>query len=31
VLSMGWLGYRADYYKNGKVDRKAEMDAKYNW
>jgi hypothetical protein len=28
---MGWLGYRASCYKNGKVDRKAEMDAKYNW
>lgn len=28
---MGWLEYRADHYKNGKVDRKAEMDSKYNW
>lgn len=24
---MGWTGYRAKYYKNGKVDRKAECDA----
>ena len=24
---MGWMGYRAKYYKNGKVDRKAECDA----
>lgn len=28
---MGWLEYRAEHYKNGKVDRKAEMDSKYNW
>lgn len=28
---MGWLEYRATHYKNGKVDRKAEMDSKYNW
>ena len=28
---MGWLEYHATHYKNGKVDRKAEMDAKYNW
>ena len=28
---MGWLEYRATHYKNGKVDRKAEMDAIYNW
>lgn len=28
---MGWLEYHADHYKNGKVDRKAEMDSKYNW
>ena len=28
---MGWLEYRASCYKNGKVDRKAEMDSKYNW
>ena len=28
---MGWLEYRATHYKNGKVDRKAEMDATYNW
>ena len=28
---MGWLEYHADHYKNGKVDRKAEMDAIYNW
>ena len=24
---MGWTGYTAHYYKNGKVDRKAECDA----
>ena len=24
---MGWTSYRATYYKNGKVDRKAECDA----
>ena len=23
---MGWTSYRATHYKNGKVDRKAEMD-----
>lgn len=28
---MGWTEYHASYYKNGKVDRKAEMDSKYNW
>ena len=28
---MGWLEYHAEHYKNGKVDRKAEMDSKYNW
>lgn len=28
---MGWTEYHASYYKNGKVDRKAEMDALYNW
>lgn len=28
---MGWLEYRATHYKNGKIDRKAEMDATYNW
>ena len=28
---MGWLEYHATYYKNGKIDRKAEMDAVYNW
>ena len=28
---MGWLEYQATHYKNGKVDRKAEMDAIYNW
>lgn len=26
---MGWTGIHADFYKNGKVDRKAEMD--YRW
>jgi hypothetical protein len=30
-MIMGWLEYRAEYYKNGKVDRKAEMDSKFNW
>lgn len=24
---MGWASYRAEYYKNGKIDRKAECDA----
>lgn len=24
---MGWTSYHASYYKNGKVDRKAECDA----
>ena len=28
---MGWTEYHASYYKNGKVDRKAELDAMYNW
>ena len=28
---MGWTEFRATHYKNGKVDRKAEMDSKYNW
>ena len=28
---MGWTEYHATHYKNGKVDRKAELDAMYNW
>lgn len=28
---MGWTEYHASCYKNGKVDRKAEMDTYYNW
>lgn len=28
---MGWTGYHATHYKNGKVDRKAECDALLNW
>lgn len=28
---MGWTEYHASYYKNGKVDRKAEMDNMFNW
>lgn len=28
---MGWTSYHATHYKNGKVDRKAELDAMYNW
>ena len=28
---MGWTEYHATYYKNGKVDRKAELDVMYNW
>ena len=28
---MGWTSMNATYYKKGKVDRKAEMDALYNW
>ena len=27
---MGWTSYNATYYKNGKVDRKAEIDAMWN-
>ena len=27
---MGWTSYRATHYKNGKVDRKAEIDAMWN-
>lgn len=27
---MGWTSYNAGYYKNGKVDRKAECDELYN-
>ena len=26
---MGWTSYHADLYKNGKVDRKKEMDNTY--
>ncbi|MBP0960006.1 MAG: hypothetical protein J5992_07760 [Oscillospiraceae bacterium] len=28
---MGWTSYHADFYKNGKVDRKAELDHTYNY
>lgn len=28
---MGWTYYNATHYKNGKVDRKAEMDDLFNW
>lgn len=28
---MGWTEYHATHYKNGKVDRKAELDDKFNW
>lgn len=28
---MGWTEYHASYYKNGKVNRKAEMDNMFNW
>ena len=28
---MGWTEYHASCYKNGKVDRKAEMDNMFNW
>ena len=28
---MGWLEYHATHYKNGKVDRRAELDDKFNW
>lgn len=28
---MGWTTYHATFYKNGKVDRKAEMDNLYTW
>ena len=24
---MGWTSYRANYYKNGKINKKAECDA----
>jgi len=27
---MGWTSYHAEYYKNGKVDRKKEMDSMWN-
>lgn len=27
---MGWTSYSATYYKNGKVDRKAEIDSLFN-
>lgn len=28
---MGWTWYHAEFYKNGKPDRKAEMDEKFSW
>lgn len=28
---MGWTWYNATHYKNGKPDRKAEMDEKFTW
>lgn len=28
---MGWTYYQADFYKNGKVDRKAELDSHFTW
>ena len=28
---MGWTEYHAPCYKNGKIDRRAEMDTYYNW
>lgn len=28
---MGWTSYHADFYKNGKVDRKAECDKVYSF
>lgn len=28
---MGWTSLNATYYKNGKVDRKAECDQLFNW
>lgn len=28
---MGWTWYHADYYKNGKVDRKRELDEHFTW
>lgn len=28
---MGWTGYHAGYYKNGKIDRKAECDDVFTW
>lgn len=28
---MGWTSYHATNYKNGKVDRKTEMDALFTW
>ncbi len=27
---MGWTSYHANYYKNGRIDRKAECDAMWN-
>lgn len=28
---MGWTSYHATHYKNGKVDRKAELDENFTW
>lgn len=28
---MGWTSYHAGYYKNGKIDRKAECDDVFTW
>lgn len=28
---MGWTYYNAEHYKNGKIDRKAELDEKFTW
>ena len=28
---MGWTFYNAGYYKNGKIDRKAELDDHFTW
>lgn len=28
---MGWTWYQAGHYKNGKIDRKAELDVQFTW
>ena len=28
---MGWTSYHAEFYKNGKIDRKSELDNRFSW